>query len=133
MSFRHASLTNRRYYQLSYRGIKKERWILSNELVQHLKPDISTSFPCNENGRDRTYSLQFRRLTCYPVTLRSQAEREGIEPTVNLHSRLRRQTAYLTNSDLSVMGWVGFEPTWHRGIRFTDGFLRPDLDTNPFL
>lgn len=29
------------------------------------------------------------------------------------------------------MGRVGFEPTKHRGIRFTDGFLQPDLDTDP--
>ncbi len=71
-----------------------------------------------------SYRKQTQSNANYLLTSNSHnAEREGLEPPVDLHPQLRAQTACPANSDLSRMGWVGFEPTAHRGLRFTDGFL----------
>ena len=56
---------------MSYRGLRRER----KDLNLHFS--VSAIAPLRE-----------RRLTCYPVTPRSQAEKEGFEPTVDLHPRL---------------------------------------------
>jgi hypothetical protein len=68
---------------------------------------------------------------CYPVTPRDLAERTGFEPAMGINHAPLAEECFHQFSHLSIMGWVGFEPTKLISIRFTDGILCPDLDTNP--